>query len=149
MEDKLINQRGRTPVIEKIAAASIRRSLVFDRQAIAPDRLGKEEVEPGDIISIWPWLLHRHAKLSEPPDAFDIDRSAQKGSSSCASNICHLVAAGGAGGQPPRTEALTILALCAERVAVCRGGQSGQGGRNGNVAAGGRLPLRLERRNQP
>ena len=50
----------------------------FDRQAIAPDRLGEFEVEPGDIISIWPWLLHRHKKLWDDPDAFDIDRFADK-----------------------------------------------------------------------
>lgn len=50
----------------------------FDRQAIGPDRLGQAEVEPGDIISIWPWLLHRHRTLWSDPDAFDIERFAAK-----------------------------------------------------------------------
>ena len=50
----------------------------FDRQAVGPDRLGEWEVRPGDIISIWPWLLHRHRRLWEDPDAFDIDRFAGK-----------------------------------------------------------------------
>ena len=48
----------------------------FDRQAIGADRLGDEAVEPGDIVSIWPWLLHRHARLWDDPDAFDTDRFA-------------------------------------------------------------------------
>ena len=35
---------------------------------------GEAEVRPGDIVSIWPWLLHRHRKLWDDPDAFDPDR---------------------------------------------------------------------------
>jgi cytochrome P450 len=46
----------------------------FDRQSVAADRLGGWEVAPGDIISIWPWLLHRHQALWDDPDAFDPDR---------------------------------------------------------------------------
>jgi cytochrome P450 len=46
----------------------------LDRQAVAADTLGGEEVRPGDIVSIWPWLLHRHEALWEEPDAFDPDR---------------------------------------------------------------------------
>jgi cytochrome P450 len=46
----------------------------FDRQAMAADRLGEAEVGPGDIVSIWPWLLHRHRALWDDPDAFDADR---------------------------------------------------------------------------
>jgi len=46
----------------------------FDRQAVEADRLGGEEVRPGDIVSIWPWLLHRHKDLWERPDEFDPER---------------------------------------------------------------------------
>jgi len=46
----------------------------FDRQAVAADRLGGEAVEPGDIVSIWPWLIHRHESLWDDPDVFDPDR---------------------------------------------------------------------------
>jgi len=46
----------------------------FDRQALAEDRLGDQDVAPGDIVSIWPWLLHRHSALWADPDAFDPDR---------------------------------------------------------------------------
>lgn len=50
----------------------------FDRQAVAADRLGEAEVRPGDIVSIWPWLLHRHRRLWDDPDAFVADRFAGK-----------------------------------------------------------------------
>ena len=46
----------------------------FDRQAVVADRIGDQEVLPGDIISIWPWILHRHKSLWDDPDAFDPDR---------------------------------------------------------------------------
>jgi cytochrome P450 len=46
----------------------------FDREALGPDRLGDEEVRKGDIVSIWPWLLHRHKALWDDPDAFVPDR---------------------------------------------------------------------------
>lgn len=46
----------------------------FDRQALGPDRLGGEDVQKGDIVSIWPWLLHRHKALWDDPDAFDPER---------------------------------------------------------------------------
>ena len=38
--------------------------------------LGGEAVEPGDIISIWPWLIHRNRTLWDDADAFDPDRFA-------------------------------------------------------------------------
>ena len=44
-----------------------------------PDRLGAWDVRPGDIVSIWPWILHRHRKLWDDPDAFDIERFGGKG----------------------------------------------------------------------
>lgn len=46
----------------------------FDRQALAADRLGDAEIGAGDIISIWPWLLHRHKALWDDADIFDADR---------------------------------------------------------------------------
>ena len=48
----------------------------MDRQAVAADRLGDYDVAPGDIISIWPWLLHRSKRLWDDPDAFDPGRFA-------------------------------------------------------------------------
>lgn len=48
----------------------------FDREALAADRLGEVELAPGDLVSIWPWLIHRHRKLWDNPDAFDHKRFA-------------------------------------------------------------------------
>jgi cytochrome P450 len=46
----------------------------FDREAVAADVLGEHEVQPGDLVSIWPWIIHRHKKLWDSPDLFDADR---------------------------------------------------------------------------
>jgi cytochrome P450 len=46
----------------------------FDRQAVQDDELGGEPVGAGDIVSIWPWLIHRHRALWDDPDAFDPGR---------------------------------------------------------------------------
>lgn len=46
----------------------------FDREAVAADKLGPHEVQPGDLVSIWPWIIHRHQKLWSDPDAFDAER---------------------------------------------------------------------------
>lgn len=46
----------------------------FDREAVGPDRLGGHQVNSGDLVSIWPWIIQRHTKLWDEPDAFDPDR---------------------------------------------------------------------------
>jgi len=46
----------------------------FDREAVAGDMLGEHEVRPGDLVSIWPWIIHRHKALWTQPDAFDPTR---------------------------------------------------------------------------
>jgi cytochrome P450 len=43
----------------------------FDREAIGADQLGEVAIAPGDIVSIWPWLIHRHTKLWDEPDRFN------------------------------------------------------------------------------
>ena len=48
----------------------------FDREAVAADRLGEHEVRPGDLVSIWPWIMHRHKRLWDDPDRFDPGRFA-------------------------------------------------------------------------
>ncbi len=48
----------------------------FEREAMADDELHGVSVRRGDIISVWPWLLHRHRALWEDADAFDPDRFA-------------------------------------------------------------------------
>ena len=48
----------------------------FDRQALGPDMIGGHEIWRGDIVSIWPWILHRHRRLWDDADAFDPARFA-------------------------------------------------------------------------
>jgi cytochrome P450 len=69
----------RLPLLRRVIEETLRLyppAPRMDRQAAAPDRLGEEDVAPGDIVSLWPWLLHRHKRLWEDPDAFDPDRFA-------------------------------------------------------------------------
>jgi cytochrome P450 len=46
----------------------------FDREAVADDQLGDLRVRKGDLISIWPWLIHRHQRVWKDPDVFDPER---------------------------------------------------------------------------
>jgi cytochrome P450 len=69
----------RLPILRRVLEESLRLyppAPRFDRQAVEADRLGSNEVGPGDIVSIWPWILHRHEALWDGPDAFDPDRFA-------------------------------------------------------------------------
>lgn len=67
----------RLPLLRRVLEESLRLyppAPRFDRQAAADDRMGEIEVKAGDIVSIWPWLLHRHRDLWAEPDVFDPDR---------------------------------------------------------------------------
>jgi cytochrome P450 len=67
----------RLPLLRRILEESMRLYPPvprFDRQAVAADRLGEHDVAPGDIVSIWPWLIHRHRALWDDPDRFDAGR---------------------------------------------------------------------------
>ena len=119
----------------------------FDRQALSDDRLGEIAIRPGDIVSIWPWLLHRHARLWDNPDAFEIDRFAGQGDRH---RFQYLPFGGGGricvGAQFATAEALTILAIwLSEWRFVGVGRQVRPAGMVTLRPAGG-LPLRLERR---
>lgn len=43
----------------------------FDRAPIVDDVLCGRSVRAGDMVTIWPWLLHRHEALWPAPDLFD------------------------------------------------------------------------------
>ncbi|ODT87970.1 cytochrome P450 [Phenylobacterium sp. SCN 70-31] len=45
--------------------------LRIDRQATEDDELCGEPVKAGDMVTIWPWVLHRHRRLWDEPDAFN------------------------------------------------------------------------------
>jgi cytochrome P450 len=70
---------NRLPLLRMILEESLRLYPPvprMDREAVAADRLGEQEIKPGDFISIWPWIIHRHKRLWEHPDAFDPGRFA-------------------------------------------------------------------------
>jgi cytochrome P450 len=119
----------------------------FDRQALATDRIRDAEVEAGDIISIWPWLLHRHAKLWDDPDAFDIERFAEKGDRH---RFQYLPFGAGprtcVGAQFATTEALTVLAHWLSEWRFVDAGYPVRAGGMVTLRPAGGLPLRLERR---
>lgn len=48
----------------------------FDRESLADDDLGGVAIRKGELVSIWPWLVHRHRKLWNDADAFDPERFA-------------------------------------------------------------------------
>ena len=82
----------------------------FDRQARRWLTIGDRDVAPGDIVSIWPWLVHRHRDLWDDPDAFVADRFL-KGTRH---RFQYLPFGGGpricVGAQFATVEALTVLA---------------------------------------
>jgi cytochrome P450 len=85
----------------------------FDREAVADDLLGAHEVRAGDLVSIWPWLIHRNKRLWSDPDGFDVSRFA--GSKEGRHRFQYLPFGAGprtcVGARFALAEALTILAL--------------------------------------
>ena len=48
----------------------------IERQAAGDDRIGPLTIKKGDLVAVWPWILHRHQALWADPDAFDPGRFA-------------------------------------------------------------------------
>jgi len=98
----------------------------FEREAMADDELHGVQVAKGDIVSILPWLLHRHAKLWDDPDGFDPDRFAP-GTEAGRHRFQYIPFGGGprtcVGARFALVEALLILAhwLAARRFALVPG----------------------------
>jgi cytochrome P450 len=122
----------------------------FDREAVAADRLGEHEVAPGDIVSIWPWLVHRHEGLWDDPDAFDHERFSPERRAD-RHRFQYLPFGGGprlcVGARFAMAEALTILAawLSSWRFRPVEGREVRPSGMV-TLRPGGGLPLVLERR---
>ena len=121
----------------------------FDRQALAPDRLGEQEVQAGDIVSIWPWLIHRHKRLWDDPDAFDPRRFADAGKDGrhrfqyipfgAGPRVC-------VGARFATAEALTVLARWLARWRFAPGGRPVRPSGMVTLRPAGGLPLRLSKR---
>jgi cytochrome P450 len=43
----------------------------IDREALADDELCGQPVRKGELITVWPWVLHRHRTLWDEPDLFN------------------------------------------------------------------------------
>lgn len=122
----------------------------FDREAVADDALAGYQVKAGDIVSIWPWLLHRHEMLWRDPDLFDPDRWLDERRS--ARHRFQYIPFGGGprvcvGARFATVEALTVLAcwLAEWRFAALPGREVMPSGMVTLRPRGG-LPLRLEKR---
>ena len=48
----------------------------MERQAAGDDRIGSLKIRKGDLVAVWPWIVHRHKALWADPDAFDPERFA-------------------------------------------------------------------------
>ncbi|MEP6982719.1 MAG: cytochrome P450 [Sphingomicrobium sp.] len=122
----------------------------FDREAVAADTLGEHEIMPGELVSIWPWIIHRHKKLWSDADAFDPQRFAP-GRKNDRHRFQYLPFGAGprtcVGARLAMAEALTILAtwLSRWRFTAVPGRQVQVSGMVTLRPKGG-LPLRLSRR---
>lgn len=70
---------GRMPYLRQVLDETMRLyppATRMDRSPLADDVLCGRTVLKGDMVSIWPWLLHRHETLWEAPDVFDPERFA-------------------------------------------------------------------------
>lgn len=98
----------------------------FEREAMADDELHGVAIRRGDIVSIWPWLIHRHQRLWDNADAFDPERFAP-GADAQRHRFQYLPFGGGprvcVGARFATVEALIILAhwLAARRFALVEG----------------------------
>jgi cytochrome P450 len=122
----------------------------FDREAVAADQLGDNEIRPGDLVSIWPWIIHRHKRLWDDPDVFDPQRFVPERKEQ-RHRFQYIPFGGGprtcVGARLAMAEALTILAiwLARWRVRPVPGREVRVSGMVTLRPKGG-LPLILERR---
>lgn len=73
---------GRTPTMEDVRRLPFTRAIIeetlrlyppvplLSREAIGPDTLRDTKIDKGDLIIIAPWLIHRHKRYWDNPDAF-------------------------------------------------------------------------------
>ena len=98
----------------------------FDREALGDDVLSGTTIAKGHLISIWPWVIHRHRALWTDPDRFDHTRFAPAAKARL-HRFQYLPFGGGprvcVGARFATVEALLILArwLAARRFSVPEG----------------------------
>lgn len=65
---------GRLPYIRMVLEEAMRLYPPvhrIEREALADDEVCGQPVRKGDMVSIWPWVVHRHTALWADPDGFD------------------------------------------------------------------------------
>lgn len=65
---------GRLPYLRMVLDETLRLyppATRFDRAPLTDDVLCGRRIKAGDMVTIWPWLLHRHQLLWRAPDLFD------------------------------------------------------------------------------
>jgi len=121
---------GRVPRFEDLAQLRYTRMVLeesmrlyppahtISREALADDEIEGHRVAKGSVVSIVPWVLHRHRLLWDRPEVFDPERFAP-GRASARQRFAYIPFGGG-----PRicigmgfamTEALIILAMLGQR----------------------------------
>lgn len=68
---------GRLPLARAVIDETLRlypAAFVVVRRALGPDEMAGHAVRKGDIAIVSPWVLHRHRRLWDDPDAFDPGR---------------------------------------------------------------------------
>ena len=112
----------RLPLLRSILEESLRLYPPvprFDREAVAADRLGEHEIQPGDLVSIWPWIIHRHQQAVGRAGRVRSAalRAWHAGKTVIASSICRSAAGPRTcvGARLAMAEALTILAIWLSR----------------------------------
>jgi cytochrome P450 len=90
----------------------------MSREALAEDEIEGHRVAKGSVVSIVPWLIHRHRLLWDRPDVFDPQRFAPERVSE-RPRFAYIPFGGGPriciGASFAMTEALIILATLGQR----------------------------------
>ncbi|MGH7122848.1 MAG: cytochrome P450 [Stellaceae bacterium] len=121
---------GRAPRFEDLAELRYTRMVLeeamrlyppahtMSREALADDVIEGHRVAKGSVVSIVPWLVHRHRLLWERPDEFDPERFAPE-RASARPRFAYIPFGGGPriciGAGFAMTEALIILAMLGQR----------------------------------
>ena len=121
---------GQTPRFEDLAELRYTRMVLeeamrlyppahtMSREALGDDVIEGHRVAKGSVVSIVPWLIHRHRLLWEKPDVFDPERFAPE-RVSARPRFAYIPFGGGPriciGASFAMTEALIILAMLGQR----------------------------------
>jgi cytochrome P450 len=121
---------GRTPRFEDLAQLRYTRMVLeesmrlyppahtISREALAEDEIEGHRVRSGSVVSIVPWVIHRHRTLWDHPDAFDPERFAPERAAT-RPRFAYIPFGGGPriciGAGFAMTEAMIILAMVGQR----------------------------------